>query len=665
MRLPLPALLTAMLGCDTAPVELLFSRQAPDPASHVFPTDTYRSDSGLDRFTETQLSNLPFLRQLQPVAAWAPTTALRIPFTPAFDDPDQWVNPTSITDALTVYRLTPLEAVPLGEVRLEPHVNAVTLWPRAPWAPGRYAVLVRNGPRTRGGTPITASPDQREVMNQGDPTTDAAFAAVDRVDPIAGRGDTLAFWTFTVADATSDVAWLKAYVEGLAPVDRAGTDAVVALSPLMPAEGRGLAVGGARNLAEGDEAISALFAAVGADALPHDAIGRVVAGAISTPVFISDPRPDPSALATSQTFVARDPSRPFSADNPLSLSTSTPTRLLPYLMAIPKVHAPDLPVIIALHGISRSKTDWIAFANAACAAGHAIIGIDLYQHGDRQADIEVPEGGFTARLDPVLEAAGIAFPDPFFNPTFLARTRDKLRQSLVDHLALLRLLRAGDGENPLIDFDGDGLPDAHGPLRLIGHSLGAMLATAIVATSPEIDRAVLSAPGAHLAQLVTDSPRLGKDIDLLIYATANAPGFGLLAGSAARLVPGSAARALHTQVAETLLAPADPAPFASALVDGRLGASARVLVQLPATDDVVPTSAQRRFALAFAEAASADREVTLVGDDHLDLDLEPSMTPGPLTLAPLSGGHGVLLDFVDPTATAFAQRQAATFLAAP
>jgi len=666
----------AACGDDDTSVTLLFDRTTTDPTVHPFPDDQYMGDVVLDGFSEAETTLLPFLRQLRFTAqtGWSPATALRIPLTPARDDPDRWVDVDTARDAIRVYRLGDDGAtrVTLGEIVYRDGSGALLVRPRAPWAAGTHAVVVLRGVmRTHGGGAVGRSADATRVAREGDDATDDAFAAVAEADPdLDARDDTLAFWTFTVVDPTGQMALLAAYVGGKAPVDRAGADEILDITPIVPAETRELAVGGARVLAEDDAALTALFTAAGVEALPRDKIGKVVAGAIATPVFVSDPQPSLEALFLNHTFLGRSPLVPFQPSNPLSLSRATPSRLLPYVMVIPKQHATPMPVLVAIHGVDRGKEDWLAFANAACATGHALIAIDLYQHGARQADIDVPEGDFSGKVDVVLAATGVGFPDPFINPTFLARTRDKLRQSVVDQLALVRLLRAGDGTNPLIDFDGDAAPDTIGPIRVIGQSLGAMVATVVVALSPAIDRVILNVPGGVLAQIVADSPRISKDLDVLIYAVANASGIGLLAGSPRVMVPDGAERELFTRVAETITAAVDPLVYAPAIVSGRLGNDTpRVLVQLALGDDVVPNNANTRYAQALASGAALTSDVPQVAPILFPLDLvvvdKDQLVRLPIAVTQFEGGHGFLLDFTVPSVTAAAQTQAATFLAAP
>jgi len=665
-------MLLALSACDqTTSVTLLFDRGNTDPTQHPFPTDAYHGDVVLDGFTDAQLRLLPFLRQLRFTAqlGWSPITALRIPLTPVSGEPDKWLDVATVPDAVRVYRMEDAHPtrVAIGAVTYREHSGALLVFPKGLWAPGTYAVAVIDGRlRTRDGSAVQRSRDADQVVESGDTRTDAVFAAVAGADEdIDGREDTLAFWTFTVVDATGQLRLLASYVEGKAPVDLDGQDETLDITPYLPVAGREIAVGSLGPLAAGDAAIQALFDQYGVGALPHDAIAQVIGGGIAGPVFVSDPQPSLEALFTNGTFLGRDPLLPFSPGNPLSLSHLTPSRVVSYAMVIPKVHATPMPVIVAFHGVGRSKEDFLAFANTACATGHALVAIDLYQHGDRQAAIDVPEGDFSDKLDPVLAAQGIAFPDPFIDPTFLARTRDKLRQSVVDNLVLVRLLEAANGADPRIDFDGDQVPDDWGPIRVVGQSLGAMVATAVVAVSPAIDRAVLNVAGGDLAQIVNDSPQIGKDLDLLIYAVANADGIGLLAGSPRFMVPDGPEREVFTRVAETILAAVDPQVYAGAMVSGAAGnAQPRLLIQQAYGDTVVPNNANIRYALAAASGADPG-DVTQVEPVLFETGLPVVGTLGGASVTQFAGAHGFLLDFVDQAVTAAAQTQAAQFLAAP
>ncbi|MFT7581102.1 MAG: dienelactone hydrolase [Myxococcota bacterium] len=667
-----------LLGCETDEgLTLKFDRSAVDPSEHVFPSDRYRGDETLDSFSELQLETLPFLRQLgrggEP--AYAGTGAIRIAFTEAETDPTRWLDEDTLAAGIRLYRTstsTPV-LVPIAQFERDQRNNTVIFRPRAPLPPGEYSVIVEDGVlKTRAGASVGPSADYRRVIRDGDPLTDATFGTVISVDTqVDRRSDTIAFFSFSVVDDTSTGLLLREYLRGERPVDQDGEDVTIGVTPWSPLQGRQISAIDATVLANDAKTVAAYFAAAGLSDLPNDAIGRVVTGRIATPNFVSDPIDQLLEIATNQTFKGRVRAAPFGVANPLSLSESTPSRALPYLMLLPVVPAGDpVPIAVAIHGVSRQKEDWLAAANAICAAGYGVIAIDLYQHGARQFDIAIAEGGYSSKLDPALALLGTRFPDPFINPTFLARTRDKLRQSVGDQLALIRLLVDADGINPVIDLDGDGAPDSYGAVSVLGTSLGAMLATVIGAISPDVERVFLNVPGGPINQVIVDSPSLSTQLNALIYLVANASGFGLLAGTDTPMLPHSGPREIFSRVAEVILGPIDPNTYAGALLDGRLGnAKPKVLVQFASNDLVITKDNNRRFAWALEAGGSQDSGLVHLKPVMFDLDL-PVVEGGSGTLpaagvTQFSGGHGLLFDFADPAVTAAAQGELVKFLAGP
>jgi dienelactone hydrolase len=674
----LPALvLSTAAACTEAPTtRVLFDRGADDLTQTILPSDRYKGEVVLDAFSEAQLALLPFLRQLRFTAqtGWAPTTPIRIPLTPARTEPEQWLDADTVPGAIRLYRVdtNPAVDVPLGSHVYHAATGALHIRPEALLAPGRYAIVVLDGRlRTRAGDPIEPSADAVLVRAAGDTLTDPDFAVVAATDPdIDRRSNTLAFVTFTVTAATAQTGYLQQIVTGAAPAALGDEDVTFTLSPFMPEEGRQLAIVG-QPVATDDATIDAVFTAAGLEALPRAAIGRITGGLVVTPNFISAPQPDLAALFTNHTILGRGPLLPFSPTNPPALSATAPFRPLPFIAFFPKTPLPNAPVIVALHPVTSQKEAFFAFAHAACQAGHALIAIDLFQHGARQADITPAEGHFSDRLDVVLQGAGVAFPDPFFNLTFLARTRDRLRQTLVDTLSLIHILDQAEGADPRIDINADGTPDAFGPIRIVGHSLGASVGLAAAALSPAVDRVVVAAPGANLMQILDESPVIGRRLGLLLLATGNADGIGLMAGSERRLVPEHAEREVFSIVAETILAPVDTVTWLGALGARQASpAPLRVLALLPAGDSTFTPAAHVRFADALRTAAEdAEADHGHLGEDLLGLGW-PTVTDTSkgfptITTATYAADHGFLLDFADPAVTAAAQAQAAAFLAAP
>jgi len=652
-----------------------------------FPSDTARTQATgqwlLDGFNEAQLTEMAFLDQLRisDVEGYSAITRIRIPFTRAGQNTDIKVDLATAPDGIRLYDVTgdSAERRDLGEFRIRLTTSAITCRPAVPLAPGgTYAIALLGAKlKTRAGGAVNASEVYAGIQSAGDPATDGAFAKVQAADgDIASRRDTIGFFQFTVADHVSPVLLLRDAVMGTQEVSHAGARHTMGLTS-FDADDRMLAITASLTLAREPAQLEEFFGA-----LPHDAVGRVVKGYFSGPHIMSDyDGSDPDRLHNFQTLRPENIDAPLAADNPPALSNSAPYRTLPYLLFMPSAWPEDgngelapLDVVVALHGFEGSKEDWTAMANAVTSTGKALIAVDIYQHGERQDSVAYPEGHTSKKIDEAVEvdAPGTDFPDPFLNPTFLKRSRAKFLQTAVDVMALMEILKAGDCTTGLVDINGDGRNDNIGSISLVGMSLGAMLGTVIGAVSPHVDRLALYAPGGGVADLSRDSEVLGLPLTLLILATSDIEPFGLLAGSGRAMLIDRPEREVYGVVVDAIMAPVEPANYGQALVSGALRGDdgARVLMQLTDFDLLIPNNASDRIARAMA-AGGAEGEVAVV-DSPAQPQLFEMSIPTTTDAAGLKGvvshypgQHGVLLDFVDPAATAAAQAEAAAFLAAP
>jgi pimeloyl-ACP methyl ester carboxylesterase len=71
-------------------------------------------------------------------------------------------------------------------------------------------------------------------------------------------------------------------------------------------------------------------------------------------------------------------------------------RRVPFFSVIPTGGQADLPCILALHGFTSSKAEWLEMGGftkggnlvkALADQGYAVVGLDLYGHGDHQPDL--------------------------------------------------------------------------------------------------------------------------------------------------------------------------------------------------------------------------------------------------------------------------------------
>ncbi|MFZ5444458.1 MAG: hypothetical protein ACOZQL_30985 [Myxococcota bacterium] len=209
---------------------------------------------------------------------------------------------------------------------------------------------------------------------------------------------------------------------------------------------------------------------------------------------------------------------------------------IPFLVSVPKKRSGPAPVVIFMHGHSGSKLDSLLAMGPAARAGIATIGMDAVSHGlgltdvDRQLITELvkPYG-----IEPIANAMvgngrgidqngdGVIDSGADYFTGYVTHTRDVVRQTAIDLMQMVRLLRSfdgqrrwafdvnRDGENDVAgDFDGDGVVDLGGPnvpIYVAGASLGGILSSLMGGIEPEIDAIAPILPGAYLSEIGTRS----------------------------------------------------------------------------------------------------------------------------------------------------------------
>ncbi len=204
------------------------------------------------------------------------------------------------------------------------------------------------------------------------------------------------------------------------------------------------------------------------------------------------------------------------------------------------------PVVLLGHGYTSNRaTELLGFAGFLAQFGVAAISTDNVSHGvpitPEQEDMFRPlmrAAGLEPAIDAVLFARGgdqdgDGFHDQDldkdgtidsgadFWTAYLFHMRDMVRQSALDYMQLIRIIRSwdgkrkwmldldGDGKAEEVDVDGDGVTDlagdfdgdgavdigAESPIYVMGGSLGGIMATTLGGLEPEID-AVIPIAGA-------------------------------------------------------------------------------------------------------------------------------------------------------------------------
>ncbi len=191
-----------------------------------------------------------------------------------------------------------------------------------------------------------------------------------------------------------------------------------------------------------------------------------------------------------------------------------------------------VPVVVIGHGYTSSKFEvmvyhaWFARHGMACIsidnAGHGLVFPDNYN--DLVPLVLAPKGMLGA-AQAVLDnrswdqdADGAEDSGADFWTAYTFHTRDNVRQTTIDYMQLIRVVRGWDGvatwdidingngkaDDIAGDFDGDGKVDVGGPgvgITMTGSSLGGIMSAMVGGSEPQVDAVVPIAGGAGLADV--------------------------------------------------------------------------------------------------------------------------------------------------------------------
>ncbi len=368
---------------------------------------------------------------------------------------------------------------------------------------------------------------------------------------------------------------------------------------------------------------------VGCDALGCAGIGALYA--------LTPAGPGPSLVSPSfQTGEDCDPSTPAFGgvwSHPVRPQLVCEQRI-GALVAVPSAPSgpQGYPTVIFSHGLGRSKEDLLVFAGALGAAGYASVAIDAVHHGSRavQTSSEPALGCALGEGQPCADRVSPSCAPQCFAPLLTGDvpvTRDNLRQTAVDHLALLRAL------------DGCGQPGGCGELHVdrdriafVGQSLGALIGATWLPSSG-LRVGVLNVGGGDWMGILTGTDTLRIRcplVDGLIAAGvlegqpfgASQSAEALCRGSEWKSQPGYVR---FEQIARWLLSPADGVGYARRYREGEYA----VLLGEVDGDAIVPNSATESLGLAWGLSPAPARVAT-----------GPAPSPSAEALAP--GGQWLL-----------------------
>ena len=242
------------------------------------------------------------------------------------------------------------------------------------------------------------------------------------------------------------------------------------------------------------------------------------------------------------------------------------TLRIPMLASLPNAGSGQMepmdgwPVVLLMHGVTRNRTIMVTLADAFAQAGFALVAIDLPIHGVTDTTSIFYQGpghplGDNERhfnLDNV-GPLGDLVPDgeiddgwQIFNVSNPLNGRDHGRQAVSDLIHLVRT-------SPMLDFDGDDLPDTDGDrIHFMSVSLGSIFSTAFVALNTEFSTATMSSVGGPFSAFLFDP----------MATTFGAP---IVAGIEAAGAPfGSVSFDNFARDLQTVIDPIDPMNFGAA-----------------------------------------------------------------------------------------------------
>lgn len=409
----------------------------------------------------------------------------------------------------------------------------------------RYAVVLtsrltgRGGRAVRSPFPSIVHPTQAHDLDALDAILRERGSYYGRLsyrpradDPADGARVTFA-WTFITQTTTSDLLAVRQGIYGQGPFARLGSIAPeLHVHELNAGSGctadqrdRPLVIRGpalanlARNLAE----------AVGVRGNRRESlldsfrwVDYIVLGTYRTPFLMGDPR-------------STDPHARWTINSRTGAIEHLGTDTVQFGMVVPKALAgrrAPFPVAFYGHGYTGNLLDALGLGPLFAAQGIATVGINAMSHGFAMDEPTrtlistvlrgICNGGVTEALADHrardLNGDGLADSGGDFWTAYVFHTRDAMRQSVLDHMQLIRAFRGFDGRSLALDdlnhngrlddlagdFNGDGVVDVGGPdasYFATGGSLGGILSMTLGSADASVRAAAPVSGGGGLTDV--------------------------------------------------------------------------------------------------------------------------------------------------------------------
>ena len=220
----------------------------------------------------------------------------------------------------------------------------------------------------------------------------------------------------------------------------------------------------------------------------------------------------------------------FNVDAVTGAATTRPEQVVAWITVPKSRNGKPAPAVILGHGYTGAKIDPLLYGGFFARYGLASIGMENVSHGIPlgATELQLAQGllgskGLTGMYKAVVEKHrafdqnGDGIPDSGadFWTSYIFHTRDVVRQSAIDYMQLIRVLRSFDGvktwkypsatkrEGLAGDFDGDGVIDIGGsaPIHMTGGSLGGIMSGMMSGAEPQLDVSIPVSGGGGLPDI--------------------------------------------------------------------------------------------------------------------------------------------------------------------
>jgi hypothetical protein len=388
------------------------------------------------------------------------------------------------------------KVIPINQVIYDPQTHSVYAKPDELLDQHRrYALIVTSAVRDQTGDPI--QPDQEFLRCLSEPSNSYCRELAGQIGRITALAERLG-WTRRVIAASvfttmSATVWLEK-VRDLLPAillgfQRTGLKSAFNIADLATIVFRRQV---RRNPSQ--------FQDVPVSMALLDGVGRIVFGSYRSPNFLNPEQLIPQS--------------------PTGVSTTLPaaTAEIQFHVLLPATAKPPsgYPVVIAGHAYTGNRFGFTAnVASTLAKAGYAIIAIGVVGHGSgaegkvvltekNGAAAELPAGGRSIDMN---GDGAIDVGEGCFSLRGPFGFRDCLRQTVVDLMQLVRLIRAET------DVDGDGTVDLDSSrIYYTSLSLGSFYGTILAAVEPGVSALVLNVGGASMLDSLRWSPSFQRDL---------------------------------------------------------------------------------------------------------------------------------------------------------